>query len=371
MNVISEGARGDGSTNDTPAIQRASDKVRAAGGGTVVFPSGVYLLYDSVHIYPGISYVGTGASVIRAKSNYPKDTRLFTTESFPWIGLGDSPLLVVRGLIFDGQSSQQGAYKNYENEHAHLLYLSGSPWLPGRLRALVESSTFRNGVADGLSIAANTDVQVRNVRAENSFRGGVVVTGGNTKVDVDGLTTIGDVDRTGIDVETDLPGYGGSLKNETVWKNLDLDADLDFGLLGGSTVYAENITMHSGPIFLMARDSSSIRIVNSTLAVGMADSYLNRIVAPGSVSFENTTFVMTQQGYGDYYGIDIYWQLFPTTSQQSVSCNGCRFTTDGTVRAGVPVYGFVSRSKSGNDSLTVTNSSFTSRFTAGIRYIAG
>jgi polygalacturonase len=41
--VLSFGARGDGSTDDTAAFQRALDAVHTAGGGTVYAPPGRYL----------------------------------------------------------------------------------------------------------------------------------------------------------------------------------------------------------------------------------------------------------------------------------------------------------------------------------------
>ena len=362
VNVRVEGAAGNGATDDTDAIQRASDKVRKAGGGTVLFPAGTYLISNTVHIYPGVTYEGSGNPVIQAKADYPKDTRMFSTESFPWVGTTDSPYLIVRGLTFDGNSSRQGAYKDYENEHSFLLYLTGNPTQPGRLRALVENTTFRNGVADGISVYVNADVQVRNVRGENLFRGAVTLTGGYSKLDVNGLTTIGDVDLTGIDIETDGNGFGGTLRNESTWRNLDLDGDLDFQVYDGSTVTGDNIHMRSGPVFIGAMDST-ITINNSTLAVGMADSYLNRIVAPHNVTFNNTTFTMTQQGSGPFYGLDIYWQLFPTRTKQQVTCNTCTFTTDNTINNTTPAYGFYNRTQATTDTLTLNNTTFTPRFT--------
>jgi hypothetical protein len=44
VSVRDHGARGDGRTDDRAAIQRAIDAARAAGGGTVRFPEGVYLV---------------------------------------------------------------------------------------------------------------------------------------------------------------------------------------------------------------------------------------------------------------------------------------------------------------------------------------
>ena len=43
------GAKGDGRTLDTPAINQAIDAAANGGGGTVVFPAGTYLCY-SIHL---------------------------------------------------------------------------------------------------------------------------------------------------------------------------------------------------------------------------------------------------------------------------------------------------------------------------------
>lgn len=49
LNVRNFGAVGDGTTVDTPAVNRAIDAAAAAGGGTVYFPAGTYLCY-SIHL---------------------------------------------------------------------------------------------------------------------------------------------------------------------------------------------------------------------------------------------------------------------------------------------------------------------------------
>ncbi len=46
FNVRAFGAKGDGAATDSPAINRAIDAASAAGGGTVLFPAGVYLSYS-------------------------------------------------------------------------------------------------------------------------------------------------------------------------------------------------------------------------------------------------------------------------------------------------------------------------------------
>ena len=52
--VRSFGARGDGSTLDSPSINRAIDSAAKAGGGTVVFPAGTYLS-GSIHLKSNIT----------------------------------------------------------------------------------------------------------------------------------------------------------------------------------------------------------------------------------------------------------------------------------------------------------------------------
>ena len=55
FNVLDFGAKADGITLDSPAIQKAVDEANAQGGGIVYFPKGIYVLAtvflkDNVHI---------------------------------------------------------------------------------------------------------------------------------------------------------------------------------------------------------------------------------------------------------------------------------------------------------------------------------
>ncbi|MDQ1444036.1 MAG: hypothetical protein QOI20_500 [Acidimicrobiaceae bacterium] len=79
FNVTDYGAVGNGTTDDRASVQAAIDAARAAGGGTVFFPAGTYLLsmrFDhspavyALDIYPGIVLRGAnrGASVLKVAS---------------------------------------------------------------------------------------------------------------------------------------------------------------------------------------------------------------------------------------------------------------------------------------------------------------
>ncbi|HEV2276070.1 MAG TPA: glycoside hydrolase family 28 protein [Acidobacteriaceae bacterium] len=61
------GAKGDGSTIDTAAINRAIEAANAAGGGTVRFPAGVYASY-SIHLKSNVAlYLEAGATILAAE----------------------------------------------------------------------------------------------------------------------------------------------------------------------------------------------------------------------------------------------------------------------------------------------------------------
>jgi polygalacturonase len=61
------GARGNGKTLDTPAINKAIDKAATAGGGTIHFPAGNYLSV-SIHLKSNIAlYLDHGATIIAAE----------------------------------------------------------------------------------------------------------------------------------------------------------------------------------------------------------------------------------------------------------------------------------------------------------------
>ncbi len=60
VDVLAHGALGDGTGDDTAAIQAAMDAAAAAGGGPVVVPAGDYHLKGSLHVPPKVTLVGVG-----------------------------------------------------------------------------------------------------------------------------------------------------------------------------------------------------------------------------------------------------------------------------------------------------------------------
>jgi polygalacturonase len=68
FNVRTYGAKGDGHTNDTPAVNSAISAASAVGGGTVLFPAGTYACY-SIHLASLVAlYLDQGATILAAST---------------------------------------------------------------------------------------------------------------------------------------------------------------------------------------------------------------------------------------------------------------------------------------------------------------
>jgi len=68
--VRSFGAKGDGTSIDSPAINAAIDAAAGSGGGTVIFPAGVYASY-SIHLKSNVAlFLQQGATILAAPTPY-------------------------------------------------------------------------------------------------------------------------------------------------------------------------------------------------------------------------------------------------------------------------------------------------------------
>lgn len=72
--VRAYGAKGDGATIDTAAVNAAIAAAADAGGGTVIFPAGVYACY-SIHLKSNVAlYLSQGATILAASTPYEGQT---------------------------------------------------------------------------------------------------------------------------------------------------------------------------------------------------------------------------------------------------------------------------------------------------------
>lgn len=101
FNVKAYGAKGDGATDDTSAVQAAISACASAGGGTVVLPSGTYAVNTGpLPISNGVRIWGYGATItatVSGVANFFKQVLLNASDSIHDVG--------IFGLTFTGGSS--------------------------------------------------------------------------------------------------------------------------------------------------------------------------------------------------------------------------------------------------------------------------
>jgi hypothetical protein len=90
INVADFGAVGDGTTNDTTAIQNAINAANTNGGGVVYFEAKDYLISNTLTLYSGISLIGAGSGQYPTLANVSSvnfialnKTRILASASFP------------------------------------------------------------------------------------------------------------------------------------------------------------------------------------------------------------------------------------------------------------------------------------------------
>lgn len=324
------GARGDGRTDDTAAIQRAVDAA-ARTGGVVKFPPATYMV-TGVQLPAGITLDGYGATLKRPPvprgGQLAKFSRMLTTTDRLWDSDADSPPLVIRGLKLDGSRTAQGPYTGFQLEQAHLIFLQGGTRRRGKLRALIEDVSVVENVADGVSVYTNCSVTIRRLRASECFRGGLVVTGGYADVRVNGYVEESRVHRRGIDVEIDGAGYGGSFVTNVDVANARISGGFDVGLSPGSSFRGVNI--RSGPGIGIAARMARIHIERSSFQVGPRSGEYNRIVLPHDVTFRDCEFAVARtpgETAVHYAALHVYWGTSDTPGRgQRLRLQNCRWT---------------------------------------------
>lgn len=290
IDVTKFGAKADGETDDTAAVQKAIDSVGATGG-TVVFPPGTYRI-TSVGMKAGVRYLGYGAT-IRRPAKQGKWVRTFDSwkPGYQHSNDKDSAAIHIEGFDFDGNRAEQDKYDQHELEQAHLIFLAADPAKAGRLRVRITNCTFRDCVADAISIYTNVEAQISNCTAIDCFRGGMVLGGGYSRVQMTNFIARGKTHPTGIDVEVDGGGFGGTYAVELLMDNVSLpDGDFDVGVLGDSVVLGSKIVAKA-PFNVYGGGTARLSFSDCEFGLGVFSGG-NRIALPGDMTFRNCRFTV-------------------------------------------------------------------------------
>jgi hypothetical protein len=336
INVKTFGATGDGTTDDTAAIQSAIDFANSAGGGTVFFPAGTYYV-SQLQYFPGIAFVGVGpASKLLKIPSSNKFLRMFTRLTTIPVSSFDSLPVSWSNLLLDGNSANAPIpYNNYELEQQHLIFLVGNFNGAGRLRAFINNCVFQNGTADAVSTYDNVNLEISDCYMVSCFRGGLVITGGYSYIKGTNLHMSGPTDLTRVDIETDGPGFGGTLAADVQLTNVYSENGFDISTNDQGTVQLVNCRSDSTKGTTTLSGDGNYRLTNCDIMFTVADGFANRLALIGDVTFNDCrlTFARPASAVGvKDFGLIVTFSVPPAKS--AVKFVNTDFILDSSVQVG-------------------------------------
>lgn len=282
-------AQGDGDVDDTAAVQAALDRAALSSAAVLVFPPGVYRV-TSLELPAGLSLYGYGATLRQAPDQAENAQLLRLAHT----GDDDSALTLVQGLHFDGNRDAQGEFTDWQYQESDLFAASAAPARSGRLRLVAEDLTFENTGGNGLLLGPNTDSSVCQLQGNEVFTDLLKLGGGNSRLEARQIQAAGSVGTTSIAITGQLQGYDAQSTVEVTLEDITLaDGDLEIDVRDESSVVARRVTVHEAPFYLRAV-RSSVRISDSSLALGPPLYRFNRIVAPHDVVFDHSQFTLRE-----------------------------------------------------------------------------
>jgi polygalacturonase len=194
VNVRDEGAKGDGKTDDTAAIQRAIDAVGGAGG-TVYVPDGIYMVVgvdaEQLQLRSNMTLKLSGHAILKVIPN--------GAEHYSVLRINQVSDVAIVGGILQGDRAK---HKGKKGEWGMGISIG-----PNAQRVTVVGVTAKDMWGDGFYVIRATDVAFCSVVADHNRRQGLSI------IDTDRLLVTNSVFRdthgtrpsAGIDIEPDKP----------------------------------------------------------------------------------------------------------------------------------------------------------------------
>jgi parallel beta-helix repeat protein len=194
VSVKDTGAKGDGVTDDTAAIQAAVNRVGGTGG-TVSVPDGSYMInaLTGVQLKSNMTFQMSVGATLKALPNSAATYAIIRIESV-------SDVKVTGGTVVGERDAHQGSMGEW-GMGINLLGATG---------VLIDGVTVKNCWGDGIYIGKNTqNVTVSSVTSDNNRRQGISITWADGVVIRDSVfkNTGGTAPGSGIDMEpNESPG---------------------------------------------------------------------------------------------------------------------------------------------------------------------
>lgn len=211
-NVKDFGARGDGVTDDTAAIQAAIDSV--ASGGTIVVPEGTYMIDVVGEGPPELCRDGCGGIELYSNQTLELDPEaslqvIPCSSDYKLVRIEGRHDVTIRGGSLIGDRAQHEHLMG-EDGHGHGVVVLGSE------HVVIEDLVARDFWGDGFYVGPidamlvpSHDVEFRRCTADANRRQGMSVTHAShiTIEDCQFSNTQGVAPEAGIDLEPDAPQY--------------------------------------------------------------------------------------------------------------------------------------------------------------------
>jgi len=179
VDVVSYGAKGDGSTDDAPAIQKAIDDCSSCGGGMVVLPSGRTFIAGPLELKSNINLHIEANAVLKANP----DESIYHLSAFGknegegmmWIHCKDIENLSITGQgIIDGNGvAFMGAELDDSYELKPVTTFDPRPHvltLIGVKKLLIKDVTIRNGAYWTVHLIGCDDANIEGVDLLNNLK---------------------------------------------------------------------------------------------------------------------------------------------------------------------------------------------------------
>lgn len=164
IHVADSGAKGDGTTDDAPAINAAIAYLKSMGGGRLNFSAGTYLCGAAIDIRgANISLIGTGIGSTTLKANFSGQSLLNANET---TDIRISPFYI-SGFTFDGNNTVQ---RVFDVRYRHYTSVDNCIFTGGTVAALYEMDTWLNTFTNCGFESSLTGIQLQGSNHRSAFR---------------------------------------------------------------------------------------------------------------------------------------------------------------------------------------------------------
>ena len=319
------GAKGDGISDDTKAIQNAINYVKnyinnSKEQGVVFFPPGTFIISYNLKWHAGVALIGQSRNQVTIKrfseaqmvaSGVTPDTQgrywakmMGNTE---YANSLDSALTCLRKITFDGNNAgcpwTPTTYTKWEPSQMFFLSNKSSAYA-GRLKVLVEDCQFKEGPSSGISNGDNCYTQVYNSNFNNinRYKSGYVSVGGNATSIIKQCIFDGDKNPCGFDIETNGNNLGYYLDSRLkfIVEDTKINGCFDFGhkSLGHSEITLRRTTnnpnINTPATFDATISDTELYFFDCDLKFGRG----NKIWKAKKVYAQDCTFTLINQSTG-------------------------------------------------------------------------